>query len=64
MASLASIIVGAIYFGLGQRIRAGEINDKWGIVTNYVLAVATATVVVALFSIISSDPNSEKLFSW
>lgn len=65
--SVASIIVGAIYFGLGQRIRGGEINDKWGVVTNYVLAVATATAVIAIFSIINTnyefvDGNKPELF--
>lgn len=55
VASIGSIIIGAIYFGLGARIRGGEITDMWGVLTNYVLAVATALAVDAVFSIINTD---------
>ncbi len=46
---IGGIIVGIIYFGFGKSIRAGEISEKWDILTRFVLVTAMAIAIGGIF---------------
>ena len=46
---IGGIIIGIIYFGFGKSIRAGEISEKWDILTRFVLVSAMAVAIGGIF---------------
>lgn len=46
---IGGIIVGILYFGFGKAIRAGEISDKWDILTRFILISAMAIAIGGIF---------------
>lgn len=52
---IKQLLFGAVFLDLGRSILNGTIAGKWGIVTRFVLAVATVTIVGGVFSLINAD---------